>query len=194
MYTNSKHKTLSIEAEIGKRIKTFRIKKNITLEQFAIETGFTKGYLSRVEKSEKSPPFSTLVMIARALGISLSVLLGEETYNNRVSMIKKGQRIIIARDGTAFGYSYEDVAHKFSGKSMQPFVLTIGNKAKETVKFVHDSEEMFYVLQGTIKFTHGKEEFIAEEGDCVYFDANIPHFAEAVGAPKAVCLVVLYNH
>lgn len=193
MYTNSKQKNISIESEIGKRIKNFRTRKGFTLEQLADRAGFTKGYLSRVEKSAKSPPVSTLVIISRALGINLSVLLGEETYNNRVCMVKKGERIIIGRDGTAFGYSYEDIAHKFSSKTMQPFLLTIGNKAKETVKFVHDSEEMFYVLQGTIKFTHGKEEFIVEEGDCVYFDANIPHFAVAVGGAKAVCLMVLYN-
>jgi transcriptional regulator with XRE-family HTH domain len=193
MYTNSKHKTPSIESEIGKRIKALRTKKSITLEQLASKTGFTKGYLSRVEKSEKSPPVSTLVIISRALEITLSTLLGEKTYNNRVCMVKKSERLLIARDGTAFGYSYEDVAHKFSGKTMQPFVLTIGNKAKETVKFLHDSEEMFYVLKGTIRFTHGDEEFIAEEGDCVYFDANIPHFAESFGGDKAVCLMVLYN-
>jgi len=193
MYTNSKNGINSIESEIGRRIKALRTKNKLTLEQLASKTGFTKGYLSRIEKSEKSPPVSTLVIISRILGITLSTLIGEETYNNRVCMVKKTERLLIARDGSAFGYSYEDIAHGFSGKTMQPFVLTIGNKTQETVKFVHDSEEMFYVLKGTIKFTHGSEEFIVEEGDSVYFDANIPHFAESCGGEKAVCLMVLYN-
>jgi DNA-binding XRE family transcriptional regulator len=45
-----------IEAEIGKRIKSFRTQKRITLEQLANQAGFTKGYLSKVEKSKKSLP------------------------------------------------------------------------------------------------------------------------------------------
>jgi len=55
-----------IEANIGKRIKSLRNKKRITLESLAIETGFTKEYLSKVEKSQKAPPVSTLGTIARA--------------------------------------------------------------------------------------------------------------------------------
>jgi transcriptional regulator with XRE-family HTH domain len=66
-----------VEAEIGKRIKAFRTEKRITLDQLAKKTGFTKGYLSKVEKSTKSPPVSTLGILARALGITISALLGE---------------------------------------------------------------------------------------------------------------------
>ncbi len=56
-----------VEAEIGKRIKAIRVEKRFTLENIAAQTGFTKGYLSKVEKSVKSPPVSTLSTIARAL-------------------------------------------------------------------------------------------------------------------------------
>ena len=48
------------EADIGKRIKSLRNKKRVTLETLAADTGFTKGYLSKVEKSVKAPPVSTL--------------------------------------------------------------------------------------------------------------------------------------
>jgi len=39
-----------MESEIGRRIKASRINKRFTLEQLANQTGFTKGYLSRIEK------------------------------------------------------------------------------------------------------------------------------------------------
>src|SRR5208337_1479957 len=102
-----------IEADIGKRIKSLRNKKRITLESLAIETGFTKGYLSKVEKSEKAPPVSTLGIIARALGVTISSLLGEESPASPISLVKKSERPLITRDGTGLGYSYEAVAHKF---------------------------------------------------------------------------------
>jgi transcriptional regulator with XRE-family HTH domain len=79
VYTIMKQKSLFIESEIGKRIKASRINKKFTLEQLAKETGFTRGYLSRIEKSEKSPPLGTLGIIARVLGITISFLVGEQS-------------------------------------------------------------------------------------------------------------------
>jgi transcriptional regulator with XRE-family HTH domain len=53
------------EAEIGQRIRTFRLKKNLTLQMLADRTSYSKGYLSKVEKSDKAPPVATLSTIAR---------------------------------------------------------------------------------------------------------------------------------
>jgi len=53
------------EAEIGQRIRTLRLKKNLTLQMLADRTGYSKGYLSKVEKSDKAPPVATSSNIAR---------------------------------------------------------------------------------------------------------------------------------
>ena len=55
------------EAEIGKKIREFRSRKNLTLQMLADKTGYSKGYLSKVEKSDKAPPVATLSTIAREL-------------------------------------------------------------------------------------------------------------------------------
>ena len=182
-----------IEANIGKRIKSLRNKKRITLESLAIETGFTKGYLSKVEKSQKAPPVSTLGTIARALGVTISSLLGEESPATPICLVKKGERSLIARDGTSFGYSYEAVAHKFRNKIMEPFVLTLPVNSKKRTLYQHEGQEILFVLEGTMKFLHGAEELIVEEGDCVYFDSDIPHFGESVGNKVVKCFMVIYS-
>ena len=66
------------EKDIGKRIKEIRISKEMTLEILSEITGFTKGYLSKVENSEKAPPVSTLIRIAGALEVRLSEIFQEE--------------------------------------------------------------------------------------------------------------------
>ena len=182
-----------IEANIGKRIKSLRNKKRITLESLAIETGFTKGYLSKVEKSQKAPPVSTLGTIARALGVTISSLLREESPATPICLVKKGERSLIARDGTSFGYSYEAVAHKFRNKIMEPFVLTLPVNSKKRTLYQHEGQEILFVLEGTMKFLHGAEELIVEEGDCVYFDSDIPHFGESVGNKVVKCFMVIYS-
>ena len=187
-----KQKPAIIESEIGKRIKSSRNKKRITLESLAVETGFTKGYLSKVEKSEKAPPVSTLGTIARALGVSISSLLGEESPSTPICLVKKSERALVTRDGTRFGYSYEAVAHKFKNKMMEPFILTLPVHQKRTL-YQHEGKEILFVLEGTMKFLHGTEEFIVEEGDCIYFDSGIPHFGESAGNKAVKCFMVIYS-
>ena len=188
-----KQKSLFVESEIGRRIKASRINRRFTLEQLARQTGFTKGYLSRIEKSEKSPPLSTLGIIARVLGITISFLVGEEEQKTSFGIVKKGERPLIARKGTAFEYSYEAVAHTFPNKKMEPFILTLPLKPKKKTIVQHEGEELLFVLEGTMKFLHGNREYIVEEGDCIYFDSGLPHFGESVGRKEAKCFMVIYT-
>ena len=44
-----------------------------------------------------------------------------------------------------------------------------------------------------MKFIHGTEEYIVNEGDCVYFDSSIPHFGESIGRKEVKCFMVICN-
>ncbi len=193
MYTVVKQNPAIIEADIGKRIRAFRTQRRMTLEQLAVMTHFTKGYLSKVEKSKKSPPVSTLGIIARALGISISALLSEEAPRTSLSLVRKNDRPLISRDGADFGYSYEAMAYRYPNKTMEPFLLTLPLVPKKRTYYQHEGEEILFVIQGTMKFLHGGEEYIVNEGDCIYFDANLPHFGETVGPEEVKCFMVICN-
>ena len=182
-----------VEAEIGKRIKALRSARGTTLEQLARQTGFTKGYLSKVEKSEKAPPVSTLGTIARAFNTTISTLLGEESPSVSLSLVRKNEAPLIARDGTAFGYAYEAMAYKYSNKVMEPFILTLPMNPKKRTIYQHEGEEILFVIQGRMKFTHGSETVIVNTGDCIYFNSSIPHFGETIGTPEVKCFMVICN-
>jgi transcriptional regulator with XRE-family HTH domain len=186
-------KLLFLESEIGRRIRASRINKKFTLEQLANQTGFTRGYLSRIEKSQKSPPLSTLGIIARVLGITISFLVGEEEQQTSIGIVRKGERPLITRKGTALDYTYEAVAHTFPNKKMEPFILTLPLKPKKKTIHQHEGEEILFVLEGTMKFLYRNREYIIEEGDCIYFDSGFPHFGESVGRQEAKCFLVIYS-
>lgn len=190
----SRQKSAIDESEIGKRIKTFRTRKGITLEQLAGQTGFTKGYLSKVEKSKKSPPVSTLGIIASALGLTISAILAEENHSIPFCLVKKGERPLISRDGNSSEYSYEAIAYKFPNKSMEPFVLTLPVNPRKRNMYRHEGEELLFVLEGTMQFQYDNREYIVEQGDCIYFDSSRPHFGESKGDRRVRCLMVMYNH
>ncbi len=187
-----KQKSLFVESEISRRIKACRTNKKLTLDQLAKETGFTRGYLSRIEKSKKSPPLSTLGIIARVLGITISFLVGEKEQQTSMGIVKKRERPLVVR-GTAIDYSYEAVAHTFPNKKMEPFILTLPLNPKKKTMHQHEGEELLFVLEGTMKFLHGNREYILEEGDCMYFDSGFPHFGESAGGKEAKCFMVIYT-
>ncbi len=181
------------ESEIGRKIKQLRKERRLNLLELAEKTGFTKGYLSKVENSKKSPPVSTLATIAAALGVSLGSIFSDEETKTSITLVKKGEHKMMARDGTAFGYSYEPLALSYPDRHMEPYILTLPLHPKAQAVFQHTGQEILFVLEGTMQFTHGDTELTVEEGDCIYFDASVPHFGRATG-PKAVkCLMVIYS-
>jgi transcriptional regulator with XRE-family HTH domain len=181
------------ESEIGRKIKQLRLDRGLNLQDLANATGFTKGYLSKVENSQKAPPVSTLLMLAKALGVNISAIFSDEEYRTTITLVKKAERTTMARGGTAFGYSYEPLAHQFPQRHMDPYVLTLPLKPRRRCVFQHRGEELLMVLEGTMRFVHGGKEYVVEEGDCVYFDASIPHFGTAEGPKPSKCLMVIFS-
>ena len=44
----------------------------------------------------------------------------------------------------------------------------------------HESEQMTYILQGSLRFLVGNEEVIVREGEVLHIPANVTHQAEAL--------------
>lgn len=181
------------ESAIGRKIKMLRLQRGLNLKDLAKATGFTKGYLSKVENSEKAPPVSTLLILAKALAVNISAIFSEDDEKTTITLVKKAELKTMARDGSAFGYSYEPLAYNFHGRRMDPYILTLPSKPRRRRIFQHKGEEILVVLEGTMRFIHGDKEFIVGEGDCVYFDSSIPHFGIAVGSKPVKCLMIIYS-
>ena len=47
-------------------------------------------------------------------------------------------------------------------------------------RHVHDSEQMTYILQGSLRVVVGDEEVIVREGEVLHIPSNVPHQAEAL--------------
>jgi len=76
---------------------------------------------------------------------------------------------------------------------MEPFVINIqANKTKDFVMSSHEGEEFIYVLEGIIQISYGKDTFILEEGDSIYYDSIIDHLVQAGNGEDAKILAVVY--
>ena len=183
------------EKTICKNIKKFRKQNYFTLEKLAKLTGLTKGYLSKIERSEKAPPYSTLNKIAGAMGIEVTFFLGEDIKppeDARIVFQKKNEGSIINATSQLSGYDYEVLGANKPGKNMETFIIYAPFNIQK--KYSHEGEEFIYILEGSIEFFYGDKTFIMESGDDVYFDSCISHGGKSIGEKKAKLLVIIYYY
>jgi transcriptional regulator with XRE-family HTH domain len=181
------------EALIGGRIRQLRHERNMTQEILAQAAGMTKGYLSKIENSRHSPPVSTLVKLAKALGVGIESIFSEEAVATDFTLLRKDERQAIALKGSSFGYSYEPLALKYPNRHMDPYIMTMPPGVEGTVEFAHKGEELLFMLEGRGEMQLGEHSIVLEEGDCVYFNSTIPHSGRSLSEGGAKYLVVLFS-
>lgn len=163
-------------------------------EMLAELSGLTKGYISKIEKSDKSPPLSTLSKIANALDTDITLLTAEELESPEevsICIVRKGEGKKIS-SGSLKGYHYEALAYKKRGKNMEPFMLM--PSFDEKAIFTHEGEEFMFILEGTHELVFNNKKYILNEGDSVYFDSRIPHTGRSIGEKRAKILAVMYSY
>lgn len=187
------------EKLITKKLKEIRLSKKLTLDMLSKLTGLTKGYLSQIENSTQPPPIYTLSRISSALDIDISELfvqIPKAIPYQKMTISRHDQHRLMDRVGTQYGYIYEDLALQKKGKNMEPFLVTVGFDRKIDIKkdFCHEGEEFLYVIEGKLEFYFDGELYVLEQGDSVYFDANVPHSGKSVGDKEARILIVIYSY
>lgn len=183
--------------DLGARLQRVRSERGITLETLAERTGFSKGYLSRIETGKKTPPLGTLARVADALETRLNALLdgtrvrqaGVEPY---FGIVRASERPRALRGASAFGYDYVSLADTQKARHMQPYLFTFPNKIDKYVFFEHEGEEFLFVLSGRVEWQIAHEKHVLKTGDSLYFDARLPHRGRALGG-KATAIVVVYS-
>lgn len=183
------------EELIGQNIKMLRKKKGLTLQDLEDATGLTRGYLSKIERSTKAPPYSTVAKVASALGVSINHLTSEKLQkldDPRIAFVKHGEVKAKKTDARGKGYNYQDLALGKIGKNMEPYIIEPAFEEQST--FQHEGEEFLYVIEGTHEFIYDGKKFIMEKGDSVYYDANVPHTGRSIGKKRAKLLAVNYHY
>ncbi len=183
------------EKIISINIKRFRKKKDMTLKTLAEKSGLTKGYISKIENFQKIPSYPTLLKIAQALKTEITSLIekdSEEGKDLKYYISKRNNRKLSDLPHPFLEGSYEILAEEKSGKNMESFILYPDKKIKKMVS--HFGEKLIYMIEGSVEFIYGDETLLLEQGDHIYFDAQIPHGSKRVSDISAKAMVVLYYY
>ncbi len=172
------------------RIRSIRRQKGLTLAQVASETSLDKGYLSRIERGEKTPSIATLIKIAEALGVQLGHLFGEAVQSDAITVVRRGEHKPFPGHEKASEHAYEAILSSDTNRRIGFFLVSPGNDPDfETAD--HSGEELIYVLRGRVEVSFVDRSVTLEEGDCVHFDGHIRHRIRRIGRSKAQLLVTV---
>ncbi len=181
----------SAEKDLGKRIRSMRLQKAITLQQLASQTDLSKSLLSKIENGKVSSPVSTLFTIAKALNTKITYFFNDQDENFPIILVRKNERRQFHRINARFGYTYEALGYKRKEKLMEPFILYMDKQSAKNVSFSHPGEEILFILDGTWEFKHGDQTLVLRRGDCIYFDASVPHSGKPVGNRPVKAFMVI---
>ena len=193
----SKGKVMSIELQIGRKIRILRMERNVTLDQLATEVGLTKGQISKIENGKVSSPVSTLTRIAVALAVEPGFFFLNHLENRpRAALVRKSERNVIVGRGTKLGHSYESLAYGLSfKKDFEPYLMRIEEKTINPDRnvFRHPGHELLFMLKGQMDYRHAGQVYHLEPGDSLYFDGTLEHGPLRVYQPPVEFLSIISN-
>jgi transcriptional regulator with XRE-family HTH domain len=156
---------------LAQRIREFRKKRMLTLEQLADRAQLTQSVLSKVENSRVTPSLAALGRIAEALGVTLSELVAGIEQERRMTVVRRDERPLVQR-GNGKGAAWRSMAPTRRAKQLEPFLLELPPGGKGQEKFAQGGDEFLLVLKGSITVECGEETCTLEAGDAVYLDAG----------------------
>ena len=175
---------LDDDQRIAAFIRSYRIRRNLTLAQLSELSGISVGHLSRLENGGRTPTVRLLLQLARALGVSLGALVGESPEQNTVYVSRGADRHKIEAGDTTL-QSLSDPALRW----LQAVELTLA-PGRVGEPAAHAGEEWVYVISGAMEVDVNGGAYALAAGDAVHFRADTPHALHNPHEQPATVVVV----
>jgi transcriptional regulator with XRE-family HTH domain len=178
---------------IGARVKALREAAALSLRELALRSGVSAPMLSQVERGETSPTLTVASRIAAGLDLRLSQLLRLDE-DGAVTVVRAAERQ--GGGNPKRGHSFEVLTTADPGQraELSRHTLAAGGSTgapDDPPRHEPGSRETALIERGRVALVCDGQRYELREGDCVTFDADLPHHFENPGRGEAVLLAVL---
>ncbi len=184
---------LDAQIRIGPRVRALREAMALSLRDLAERSGVSAPMLSQVERGETSPTLSIASRIAAGLELRLSQLLRLDE-SGTVTIVRAAER---RRGGSPeTGHAIEVLTAPLPGQRAELSRHTLDPGARTGAAGdppMHEpgSREIAFVEHGDVVLDIDGDRHVLAAGDCVTFDADLPHHFENPGPGAAALLAVV---
>jgi mannose-6-phosphate isomerase-like protein (cupin superfamily) len=175
-------------AQIPGRIKELREIMDISAMDMAADIKVPLDVYLKYESGEQDISISALYEIAAKLNTNVTVLMtGEDPRMESAAVCRNEKGVQVERYP---GYEYSSLAYNFKGRTMEPLLVLLDSSRPPAAQVSHSGQEFNYVIEGRMKVTVGKAEYVLNKGDSIYFDATLPHSQSAVNSTARFITII----
>ncbi len=174
--------TASTLAAIGERIREVRQAKNMTLQMLAESTKLSVSMLSLVERGRASPSIGSLIVIASALGITMSDLIANEPEADEDIVVRASQHHVVETAKHVVRRLIREDRTRGLSIAINEYEPNTGN-ADAAVS--HAGFEYGFVLDGVLTVEIDNTSHILKSGDLISYNSRRAHRIWNYGRRKA---------
>ncbi|WP_430404722.1 helix-turn-helix domain-containing protein [Fluviicola sp.] len=186
----------SILPQFGRKIRTIRIEKKLSIQEVADRSEISKGMLSKIENGRSIPSLQVLLSVIKGLGVDIQAFFTGIYLDNdkKYIHVKKQDVTIIEKEQGTKGYTYSMAfSSNIGSETIEVVILTIDPGAVRE-RVTTDAYELKYMISGKVKY-YLEDEFIElEKGDFLFYNGRIPHVPINEGNEVVEMLVVYFFH
>lgn len=162
------------ESFLAAELKRQRTLQNYSLEQLANLSGVSRSMISKIERGAATPTTTVLSRLAEALGVTFGRLMAE-TVQREIVVIPAARQPVL-RDAET-GYTRRCISPVLPGRGVDWLLNTLppGGSTGEFMPHRRGVEEYLFVLKGRISVGMGAKSVTLEEGDALFFEADVIH-------------------
>lgn len=178
---------------VGKNLRRLRVQRGLSLERLARLSGVSRAMLGQVELSQSTPTINILWKIARALDVPFSALIIKNEAPS-VSLLRRSDSKVLGSDDGKF---HSRALFPFDApRSVEFYELRIAPDSEEVAEpHPPGTTENLVVLQGSLEMKVASEVHTLEEGDAIFFEADVPHRYRNPGKTEVrLYLVMTYSN
>ncbi len=182
--------------KIGRRIRQFREKAELSLADLSARTGLAESFLTAIEDEDCYPSLQPLVKIARGLGVRLGTFLDDKVSQDPlVVRVADRKQELVMHTGSAkkAALDFYSLGRGKADRNMEPFFIEMSLDEDKSLSS-HEGEEFLVVVSGKLEVIYGNKTTILETGDSIYFNSIVPHHVGAYENPCSIYAVLYFPH
>jgi transcriptional regulator with XRE-family HTH domain len=164
--------TAATLAAIGLRIREARNARSMTLQALAAASGLSTSMLSLVERGRASPSIGSLVVIASALGITMSELVASEPTSEEKLVVRASEPPAIETAQHVIRRLMRDDRARGVTVAVNEYQPHTGSNDRPVT---HAGFEYGYVLEGRLTVEVDGAVYILNPGDLISYLSQRPH-------------------
>lgn len=171
----------------GAILRRYRLQRNLTLRELGERTGLTPSYISQIERGVVQPSLKVLEDLSAVYRVPVFYFFVDDQPDRL--LVRKAERRQMASAGSDARYELLSPTLRRNLEVVSCRLAPGGTTANEP--FTHRGEEAVIVLSGTVEVAVGAVQFIIHEGDCIQFEAALPHRYHNIGDVEAEMLLCI---